>query len=119
MLAMQVDAAQAERILQAMQAALDRLPFDPPSPAIAPLAQANCRSVRDPSSGEDGVEYEWRDGHGYRVGGLVLHGEGSFFAEFDVLRPYPRDRSQFLEAITAWGRDDTIKTEPRLLPNLD
>lgn len=109
----------ALRVVQALQAEIDRLGFADPVPQVAALDQASRRVVRDPASGEDGIDYEWRDGRGYRIGGLVMHADGSFFAEFDVIRPHPARAQMFVEAVTAWGRGEQIKSEARLLTNPD
>ena len=50
-----------------------------------------------------------------RVGQIQFHGDGSFYAEYDVVQPHPSKRHYFVEAINAWGRDGNIKTEARLL----
>jgi len=73
---------------------------------------------RDPFSGEESVEGLWHDGDGQRIGMILFHAGGSFFAEYDVTCPHPSDERWFVEAVTAWGDGDIIKTEPRLLPAL-
>ncbi|MGF1645019.1 MAG: hypothetical protein ACFCUJ_15380 [Thiotrichales bacterium] len=70
----------------------------------------------DPSSGERGYEGIWHDAMGYRKGQLLFNTDGSYYAEFDVCVPHPRDPRWFVEAVTAWGRDGGVKSEPRLLP---
>lgn len=87
----------------------------PPFPVYA---NADFASSKDPYSGEDSLIGTWRDGHGYRVGEIKLHGDGTFYAEYDVSRPHPSNARWFVEAVVAWGRDGTIKSEARLLPAL-
>lgn len=50
-----------------------------------------------------------------RIGQIRFHGDGSFFAEYDVLLPHPGKTQVFIEAINAWGRQGAIKTETKLL----
>lgn len=83
------------------------------------FALADYAAVKDPFSGELGLTASWTDPHGHRIGTLRFHGDGSFYAEFDVAEPHPTDRRWFIEAVTAWGRDGVIKSEPRLLPALE
>lgn len=73
---------------------------------------------RDPASGRDSLVCDWTDARGQRCGHLLFHADGSFWAEYDVVRPHPSDGRWFVEAVTAWGRDNMIRTEPRLLPML-
>lgn len=108
-------AGHAQAVHRALQAEIDKLGFAPPAPAVTDLAQAETRLERDPASGQDSLVYEWRDARGHRVGGLVLHADDSFFAEFDVVRPHPRRPHLFVEAVSAWGRGADIRAEPRLL----
>lgn len=74
---------------------------------------------RDPSSGEMTLVGDWLDVRGHRFGQVLLHGDGSFFAEYDIVRPHPTRPRWFVEAITAWGRDGEIRTDPRLLAALE
>ncbi len=47
---------------------------------------------------------------------MLFHADGSFFAEYDVIRDHPGDPRWFVEAVNAWGRGSDIRSEPRLLP---
>lgn len=71
---------------------------------------------RDPFSQQDSVEGTWLDPQRQRRGSLIFHADGSFFAEYDVVKPHPVKSRWFVEAITAWGRGTEVKTEARLLP---
>lgn len=79
-------------------------------------ANAKYRLSKDPASGQDSLLGEWRDPKGQKQGELTFHADGSFYAEYDVIRVHPRDDRLFVEAVNAWGRDGQIKVEPRLLP---
>jgi hypothetical protein len=84
---------------------------------IEPLLEmAEYSLSRDPASGQDSLVGVWRDGRGNKLGEILFHADGSFFAEYDVIRNHPKDSRWFVEAVTAWGRDSEIRSEPRLLP---
>jgi len=76
---------------------------------------AKFRLVTDPyTQGQDLVGY-WYNADEQRIGQIKFHGDGSFYAEYDVVKPHPRKKQWFVEAINAWGREDSIKTEAKLL----
>lgn len=79
-------------------------------------ASAEYSLARDPASGKDTLTGVWRDARGHKRGEILMHADGSFFAEYDVVVPHPRDPRWFVEAVTAWGKDSVLKSEPRLLP---
>ena len=57
----------------------------------------------------------WYNDKKQRVGQIQFNSDGSFYAEYDVVQPHPSKKQFFVEAIIAWGRDDNIKTEAKLL----
>jgi hypothetical protein len=57
----------------------------------------------------------WYDAKQQRIGQLRFHGDGSFYAEYDIVLPHPKKPRCFVEAINAWGNEQNIKTEPKLL----
>lgn len=71
--------------------------------------------VKDPADGSECLSGSWLNKAGYRIGTFQLNGDGSFFAEHDVVLPHPSDKRWFVEAVTAWGKDSKIITEPRLI----
>jgi hypothetical protein len=71
---------------------------------------------RDPALGKESLGALWLGPNGAKLGSVILHPDGSFFAEYDIIRPHPHRKKWFIEAVTAWGRDGVIKSEPRLLP---
>lgn len=71
---------------------------------------------RDPFSQQDSVEGMWLDTRSQRLGSLVFHADGTFFAEYDVVKPHPAKSHWFVEAVTAWGQGSEVKSEARLLP---
>lgn len=70
---------------------------------------------RDPASVEDALTGSWRGIRGELRGSVVIHADGSFFAEYDILLPHPQRARWFIEAVTAWGGDAGVKAELRLL----
>ncbi len=71
--------------------------------------------VTDPyTQSQDLVGY-WYNTCKQRIGQIQFHGDGSVYAEYDVVQPHPSKKHYFVEAINAWGRQDNIKTEAKLL----
>jgi hypothetical protein len=106
----------AEALCARLEAEIRKLGFPESENRPRPLfSEAVFQIVRDPFSGDDNLHGTWHGSHGYRVGGIQLHGDGTFYAEFDVGEPHPTDKRWFVEGVTAWGRDDVIKGEPKLL----
>lgn len=93
-----------------------KLGFTAP-PAISPpdFDSAEFSLVTDPfTQSQDLVGY-WYNPNKQRIGQIKFHGDGSFYAEYDVVRPHPSKKQYFVEAINAWGQRDNIKTEAKLL----
>ena len=109
------ESALAEQLLDALAAESRKLGFPPNDPQLLPLDELHWRLETDAFSGSRSLVGDWRDAHGHRVGGMIFHADGSFFAEHDIVRTHPGNPRVFVEAVTAWGRDDGIKSEPRLL----
>jgi hypothetical protein len=98
---------------------IHKLGFMPGQINCAPVYdQASFETSKDPYSGEDTLCGYWKNPQGYRVGQLKFHGDGSFYAEYDVALPNPKDPRWFVEGVVAWGRGDVIKGEAKLLPAL-
>lgn len=111
---------QGEAICARLIAEMQKLGFQPDQLARAPVyGEADVSSSRDPFSGEDTLIYSWKDARGYRIGELKFHGDGSFYAEYDVVQPHPSDPRWFVEGVIAWGRGDSIKSEAKLLPAVE
>ena len=76
-----------------------------PAETLPPLPiyeQAAFETAEDPYSGQESLCGVWRNKHGYRVGEMKLHGDGSFYAEYDVALPHPTNARWFVEAVIAW-----------------
>jgi hypothetical protein len=106
----------AYAICRVMKEEVARLGFEDESVPIDDPGGAVYRLSTDPASGEDSLLGEWRNQRGQKLGELTFHADGSFYAEYDVIRAHPRNSRLFVEAVNVWGRDRTIKAEPRLLP---
>jgi hypothetical protein len=85
-----------------------------PQPAIL-LKDAVFCEIIDRASDLPGYEGTWRNPQGSRCGSLIINSDGSYYAEYDVLALHPGKPNWFVEAVTVWGRDGVVKTEPRLL----
>lgn len=78
----------------------------------------HCELRKDVVDGSAAFYGEWWDAHGGKVGSVIVHASGEFFAEYDVLINHPTDKRWFVEAVTAWGRPGVVKAELRLLEAL-
>lgn len=104
-----------QRICAAMGAEIDKLQLgenlNPPQ-----WDEAKFSVVRDPALGEESLEALWLNERGAKLGSATIHADGSFFAEYDIIRPHPRKPRWFIEAVSVWGRNETLKSEARLIP---
>ena len=87
-------------------------------PPLPVFEQAVFTTPTDPYSGQESLIGVWRNPQGHRLGEIKLHGDGSFYAEYDLAQAHPRDPRWFVECVVAWGRGDIVKTEAKLLPAL-
>lgn len=88
------------------------LPLD----CIDPSMERACFELsRDPYDGSYSLIGTWRDAQGNKQGEILFHTDGSFFAEYDVISEHPMKPQWFIEAVTAWGNRQQLKTELRLL----
>ncbi|WP_374488886.1 hypothetical protein [Zoogloea sp.] len=86
-----------------------------PTLAIDPH-RAECSLRVDSYSQECVLVLRWAPDDAGRGGNLTINGDGSFFAEHDVLVDHPSLPRQFVEATTAWGRGERMGSELRLIP---
>lgn len=78
--------------------------------------EAQFSLQQDPALGDESLEALWLNAQGAKLGSVTIHADGSFFAEYDIIKPHPSKPSWFIEAVSAWGRGEVIKSEARLLP---
>ena len=107
--------ALGERICAAMVAEIDKLGLQSEIP-LPHWEQARFSIHRDPALGNESLEGVWLNERGGKLGSVIIHSDGSVFAEYDIIRPHPQRKKWFVEAVSAWGRDHTVKSEARLLP---
>lgn len=82
----------ASGLIQRVCEEIEQLGFSNDSETVIPdLAGAQFETSQDPYSGELTRQSKWLDTDGSRVGEIKIHGDGSFYGEFDVLRPHPRN----------------------------
>lgn len=104
-----------EVVCSRLRSELEKLPLE--SDVIDPDAERAVYEIsRDPANGDESLVGIWRDNRGQKQGEMLFHTDGSFFAEYDVIKNHPQKPQWFIEAVTAWGRGSNIKSELRLLP---
>lgn len=69
----------------------------------------------DPASGLPSLRADFFSAGGQRKGHLLMHGDGSWYGEFDVCLAHPARRGWWIEVVEVWGNGDTVKSELRLL----
>ena len=73
--------------------------------------------IKDPYTGEQNLSCYWYDrANSQRIGRLQFNSDGSFYAEYDVVKTHPGKSNWFVEGVTAWGNAENIKAEAKLLP---
>lgn len=105
----------AGRIVHALQQEAERFSATGTAPKIE-LAAVQFASVTDPASQQPGFEGIWRNARNERCGMLTINGNGSFYAEYDLFCPHPRDPRWFVEMVTAWGNGSSLRSEAKLAP---
>ena len=71
--------------------------------------------VTDPYTQTQDLAGYWYDASKQRIGQIKFNSEGGVYAEYDVVQPHPKKKDWFVEAINAWGQQDNIKAEAKLL----
>lgn len=79
---------------------------------------AEFSAVTDPYTQSRHLIGYWYNAKRQRIGQIQFLADGSFYAEYDVLQAHPGKKQWFVEAITAWGSEQAIKTEAKLLEAL-
>lgn len=85
---------------------------------IPEFDQADFSLKKDPFTAQENLTGYWYDERKRRIGNIQFLSDGSFYAEYDVVKPHPTKKQWFVEAIIAWGKEGLIKTEAKLLPSL-
>jgi hypothetical protein len=72
--------------------------------------------IKDPyTAGHNLTGYWYDEAKKQRIGRLQFNSDGTFYAEYDVVKPHPNNAKRFVESVTAWGKAEQIKSEPKLL----
>ena len=106
----------AERIVIALTDEAAHFAGENGAPQIE-LVEANFTRVIDPGNQLPGYEGVWRNARNERCGSLTFNSDGSFFAEYDMFCPHPRDTRWFVEMVTAWGNSDSMRVEAQMIPS--
>jgi hypothetical protein len=107
----------AGRIVAALQKEAENFTATGATPKIE-LAAAKFTRVIDPGNQLPGYEGLWRNARNDRCGILTINSDNSFFAEYDLFCPHPRDPRWFVEMVTAWGNETSLRSEATLIPSL-
>jgi hypothetical protein len=109
--------ALAERIVSALQKEAINHTATGAAPRIR-LDAVQFTKVIDPGNQLPGYEGVWRNARNDRCGTLTINSDNSFYAEYDLFCPHPRDVRWFVEMVSAWGREDVVRSEAKLIPAL-
>ena len=108
-----------ETICNRLIAEIHKLGLSPDHlPSLPNYDEAGFTTAKDPYSGIDSLIGIWKNANGYRIGEIKVHGDGSFYAEYDVALQHPTDARWFVEAVVAWGKGDIFRSEARILAAL-
>lgn len=107
----------AESVCQRLREEINKLNF-----AVAEIKhypkydEASFVLIKDPYTGEHNLSCYWYDAFNKQcIGRLQFNSEGTFYAEYDVIKTHPGKINWFVEGVTAWGKTDNIKAEAKLL----
>lgn len=107
-------------ICQEMLLAIKKLGFSAGEIKRVPVFDnAEFSLTKDPYTTEENLTGYWFDSNKQRIGEIQFNSDGSFYAEYDIVKPHPFKKQWFVEAMTAWGREQAVKTEAKLLPSLE
>lgn len=107
----------ALRVVQELKIEAERFTAPGTTPKIE-LSTVQFTRVVDPGNQLPGYEGVWRNARNDRCGTLTFNSDNSFYAEYDLFCPHPRDTRWFVEMVTAWGRDESLRCEVKLIPGL-
>ncbi|VVC84679.1 hypothetical protein [Sideroxydans sp. CL21] len=107
----------AERVVSALQKEATNHTATGAAPNIE-FAALQFTRVIDPGNQLPGYEGVWRNSRNDRCGTLTINSDNSFYAEYDLFCPHPRDPRWFVEMVTAWGNEETLRSEATLIPSV-
>lgn len=104
-------------ICQQMTNAINGIGFSAANCTASPeFEQAEFSLITDPFTLDQNLMGNWFDNNRQRRGLIQFNSDGSFYAEYDIVKPHPINKKLFVEAMSAWGNREQIKTEAKLLP---
>lgn len=103
-----------QAVCVAMRTALLEQGFKDGNNLVADFLAAEFNLNTDPYDGTISLKGVWQQ----PPGNITLHPDGMVYAEVDIIRVHPQRPQWFVEAVIAWGKIDSIKTELRLLKML-
>jgi hypothetical protein len=108
----------AENVCQRLSEEINKLGFEAAEIKNYPVYdEASFVLIKDPYTGEYNLAGYWYDAFNkQRIGRLQFNSDGTFYAEYDVVKAHPGKSRWFVEGVTAWGKADNIKAEAKLLP---
>lgn len=102
------------KVWRAFMQECDKLELSTPLAQQAP--NFTTTEVRkDPFDNSESLYCEWRNDSGALIGTLVIHANGSVFAEYDLVQPHPKNTELFIESVCAFGSRDNLVTELKTL----
>lgn len=78
-----------------------------------PRQLQSARLVKDPKDGTTSLVGEWRRHRGV-IGQVVIHENGSLFAELGVQQPSPSDPQVRVDSVVAFGEAGALQAELRM-----
>lgn len=106
-------------ICQSMLQAIEKMGFSELESMNKPIFDKAVFSLhQDPFTQEENLTGYWYDDYQQRIGNIQFNSDGSFYAEYDIVRLHPSKKNWFVEAMSAWGTNGNIKTEAKLLPTV-
>ncbi len=85
---------------------------------VIKLHNAMFSELTDPVNGQPSYEGVWRNPRNERCGSMTINSDGSCYAEYDVFCPHPQDTRWFVDMVTAWGREGSVRSDVNLIPSL-
>ena len=107
----------AENVCQRLSAEINTLGFAAAEIKHYPnYDDAIFELIKDTYTGKHNLTCYWYDEFNkQRICRLQFNSDGTFYAEYDVVKTHPGKSKWFVEGVTAWGKADNIKAEAKLL----
>jgi hypothetical protein len=115
----QQEKLRVDLICKSMRRQIIVLGFDEEQAATVDSEAMQYELSADPYTGSNTLVGTWKGDRGEKKGSILFHADGSFYAEYDIVKQHPTDKRMFVSGVTAWGRNHDVKTEPALLPMPD